>query len=387
MGNIFSDSLSSSFPELIGSKATNPQKRAFMGIVGGIVADCATYPLHLIYDQIAIEKALGTPESLFSGPEFLNPALGDYPYESVGYCSPYCSLTIVLMNSIAKYGYFECHYFCEDAYRFLSNYKGRLNRVFRRFCDQRQQGKPWSECSNSDDNQGIGFIFIPVIVARYAGSSEILSIVKEVVSVFNTNEQSIAACQLMCRILEYVVVGKSIENAIEMVWGCKNLGASEKEFLNQFRQIIDGQSGPLLHSHSSDFTSSVPTVRGCKSEQEGVTNCSPIRRRSSSTPPFSLLAEQYGLDGKVPSCVLVSLFGVSNFHSYESAIRSNMIAGGENLLRSWFIGSIFAAMGGESSIPQEWRDRVHHYSRYASLAHDISNLNSYWDHAKEKKCN
>jgi len=104
------------------------------------------------------------------------------------------------------------------------------------------------------------------------------------------------------------------------------------------------------------------------------------------SPPFSLAAEGYGLSGELPSCLYASLFGLQSFRNYETAVRANIVAAGDNALRAWLLGSMFAAEQGEAAIPAQWKERTFAYSEIHSMANRIAGSNPFFDSLKERSC-
>jgi hypothetical protein len=49
-------------------------------------------------------------------------------------------------------------------------------------------------------------------------------------------------------------------------------------------------------------------------------------------------------------CLKASLYGIKVLRGYEMAIRANIAAAGDNVARSWLLGSFLAAEQGRSII-------------------------------------
>lgn len=64
-----------------------------------------------------------------------------------------------------------------------------------------------------------------------------------------------------------------------------------------------------------------------------------------------------------PSCHLPGSFQgtivvLAIAHSFEDAVRANIMAGGDQAGRSHAVGAMLAAQGGMFSVPESWRHRV-----------------------------
>ena len=51
----------------------------------------------------------------------------------------------------------------------------------------------------------------------------------------------------------------------------------------------------------------------------------------------------YCFHSQLPECLQASLYGLHTFHSYKTAVRANIMTGGDNVCRSWLIGECYCA--------------------------------------------
>ncbi len=114
---------------------------------------------------------------------------------------------------------------------------------------------------------------VPALVARYAGSPDLLAKVEEAVRVQQDLDYAVAVAQAAAKILEKVLLGSSIADALE--WAASD-DSTNPELLGAIREALDSRSKPLAE---------VVKVRsgGCKS-------CSKLPVGSRVWRPHSRLA-------------------------------------------------------------------------------------------------
>jgi len=159
------------------------------------------------------------------------------------------------------------------------------------------------------------------------------------------------------------VLGMSVYDALR--WGLdsnsgSNLPPSERAYLE--RALVD----------HTNCIGSVNFSQGIRAERAGFIG-----------QPFSLAAEQLGLDSKSPGCMHTSLVALRAFRDYKTAIRANIVAGGESALRAWFIGAMLAAEGGETAIPIQWRTQCSEFGDVWALASRIAGSNPHFNSLQE----
>jgi len=344
-GNSSSNNSSSS-GQLNGSISQKDRARA--AIIGAFVADSASMGLHLIYDQAAIEKLIkdrAAVDATGGGPEFFDPPESAfYDYHS-GRQSPYGDEMMVLLRSISSKGYFDPSDATEEWSSFYKAYDGRLNRVSQRFIELKDRGISIDQCAQIDDTSFESAAKIPIIVARYAGSPMMLEKLDDAVKVHQTNEKVLHASRLAAKLLEKVILGSSIPDALLWASTSNQTSPEEKELL----QCID-------------------------------------EKGSHENLPFSIAAETFGLSGQLPGCLRSSIYALRCFRGYEVAIRANIIAGGDNACRSWILGSMLAAECGDKCIPEQWKSKTLLYSQIVSYANRIAGSNPCFETHRERSC-
>lgn len=319
--------------------------RARAAIIGGFVADAASMGLHLIYDQAAIESLVKDRASGTEGPEFFDPPKSPFYDYNNGRQTPYGDEMMVLLTSVSDKGYFDKTDAIKEWLSFYKTYNGRLNRTSQRFMELRNRGISIDQCAQMDDINFESAAKIPIIVARYAGSPMMLEKVEDAVRVHQTNEKVLHATRLVSKLLEKVILGSSIVDALHWAASSDQTSPEEKEYLQGIEQ--NGGNGNL---------------------------------------PFSLAVEAFGLSGQLPGCLKASILNLKCFRGYEIAVRANIFSGGDSACRNWIVGSLLAAELGDQAIPSEWKNKTIQYSLIYSLANRIAGSNSYFEHGREKGC-
>jgi hypothetical protein len=254
-----------------------------------------------------------------------------------------------------------------------------LSTTSRQFLQARARGLSWDEFAAPHaaalDAQGMGLVKVPLIVARYAGSHKLIPMVESCVRIHQTSEAVLVVCRLAARLLERVVLGMTVTEALRwaLAGGGKITGASD--------------TSSSSTSSSSSSASATAALADAMPENERWYLRRVLKTTgfgSAGTPapcPFSVTAEGLGLDGQLPGCFLTTLAALHVFKDYKTALRANMVAGGDSALRAWIIGSMLAAEGSE--IPLAWKDKTVLYQEVLILATRVVGSNPAFDRLKE----
>ena len=413
MGSSFSSPASSAIIRTQGPPPTQsisgdknvllPKERAKAAILGAFIADAASMPLHRIYDQKLVEnlvryrvhapsssssssgggsgsKEAGSPAGDSrddGGAEFFSPCSCPQYTFPLGQCTPYGKEALPILYSISSCGFFDKEKASDMLYQVMrgtsSMESGKtgfaslhidymeqaraLGPVSKHFLNTREGGAlQWEQCASSTDTQCLGLVKVPLIVARYAGNPKLLTMVEECTKIHQTSEAVLVVCRLAARLLEKVILGMTIRESLAWAFGDDKLPKEERLYLQSLSsvgiELSEGSNG------SSEFSSSPPSLI-----------------------PFSLAAEGFGLDAQLPGCFMSALVALYSFRSYKTAIRANIQAGGDNALRSWFIGAMFAAESADriDSIPLRWKQSCVDYADIVALTNRVAGSNPHFD--------
>ena len=319
------------------------RERARAAILGGFVADAATMPMHWIYDRTVIDALLKESKSV---PEFFNPSCSKFYTYETGRLSPYGDEALPVFVCTSTEGFVDLDLCRNEIYNFYKSYDGRLNRSSKRFRELRDSGLSWSDCTQVDDIQFSVISKVPIIVARYCGSPIMLDKLDSIVCITQDNSKVRFAAKLFGRLLEKVILGSTINDSLSWAYHSIEVTEEEKSYICELDQVC----------------------------------------RDNTNRPFSVVVESIGLNGNLPAVLVASLYNLRVFKSYESAIRANIIAGGDNVCRSWMIGTLIAAEQGINVIPNTWIAKTTLYDELLALTNRVVGSNPFFDTLQENKC-
>ncbi len=218
MGNSFSSKTATA------ATGNDFRDRASAAILAAFVADAATAPLQWVNDARAVDELVRKRTDGFAGPEF-------YPTEDlniststegattaentmdIGKQSSYAEEVLPLMESITRQGVLDVEdiqnemllyfYNCDTD---TSSGNSKHSLALHHFISTRKATNSFSDCAHHTDTQFTAAMKVIVVVARYAGSPQLISKVEEVVRINHTSEVVLTAARLFARLLEKVRV-------------------------------------------------------------------------------------------------------------------------------------------------------------------------------------
>jgi hypothetical protein len=217
--------------------------RAIGMIKGSLLADAATMGLHWIYDQKVIaEKLTSGAEPSFFDP----PSCPFYTYDQGKY-SPYGDEVVPFLNAVSSSREFDADAISALNYEFFKSYSGRLNSCTKKFIENRDAGNPWHEC-HVEHHEAQGIIKVPLLVARYGGTAELLDRVDDAVNIIQNSPQSQHASKLLAVILERVLLtGDTPADAIRWASNDDQSSRLSSEAAKLLNIVLNE---PLLHAWS-----------------------------------------------------------------------------------------------------------------------------------------
>ena len=276
-------------------------------MMGALIADAATLGLHWIYDPDRIAQ-VGGDHPAFTAINADNfegvPAYFAHAARNDGDLSQYGEVLALAMRHLQTNGAFDVTSY-QDAYAAHfgagGSYQGYIDRPTRGTLENlaRDQRAP----SGVDDDQHPAIGTLPAIVARYHGTAQLHQFVKEAVQVTNVNKAADHYALIFADLLTDLLSGTQLADALQT--------AALKEPLLQ----------AALETPEQDSTTYGQTTGRACHLHEGM----PLA--------FHIL---------------------NNTDSYQKAIETNILAGGDNCGRAILIGSLAGAAYGLSSIPLEW---------------------------------
>ncbi|ETV97646.1 hypothetical protein H310_09537 [Aphanomyces invadans] len=310
---------------------TPATRRAISAAVTGFVADAASMPLHWIYDpnELASLVAGGKDPAFFSPPAS---KFYDYP---LGNLSPYGDEIVSLAQYLASHCTFVATEYTSASYDAMKAYTGRLNGVMRDFIGNVEAGKVYPNvASDHPDTQGLNKV--PLLVARFAGDPNLLSIVRDAVQVHQHPAIAIETAVAGAAILEQIVLhGTTVRSAIESAATNSAIDASIRDIVTSVLADV---------AMSQDVSAAI---------------------------------NKYGKSCPLPGAFYGILFVLlANDGAVDKSIQSNILAGGDNAGRSIFIGAVTAAAAPGGTIPQPWTAATTRYTELHSLVTSIVSKNT-----------
>lgn len=372
--------------------------RASSMVKVSLLSDAATMPLHWIYNQDTILEKIGTHQfSAHDASFYPTPSCPYYSYP-FGVYSPYGDESIPLFRSLACVGSYDCKDVASNMFNFFSaypdktpekDYNGRLSHVPKVFVEARGSGKSWEECS-SDDFQATGIAKVPLIVARYAGSPELIPTIESMVQILQKNQLSIECSVLVGLLLERILLQN--ESPVTAVAGLgihpalNNFQRNVMTFINSDTKIhqwvlfiesltskdaskVSSVKWKLLlhwlhhyHQHH-DLTSAIASSQAVLTEEEYVfvqsyeveTEAIVASEENAAFTPMRV-AKALGLSCALPDALLNILYLLRKADNLLQAIHWNILMGGDNCSRALVLGAAYGASTGV--VPEAWKNKL-----------------------------
>ena len=138
------------------------------------------------------------------------------------------NLVIPVLKSVSEKSDFVFDEACLKSYETFKSYTGRLNHAAQQFVQARDAGKEWHECSSPDNDNAHSLCKVPVIVAKYAGNTELMHYIDQSTKIFQTNMHAINSARLFARLLEHsLLTGSDPVDSIQ--WGLHDNGIPSEE--------------------------------------------------------------------------------------------------------------------------------------------------------------
>ncbi|MEW5299582.1 MAG: hypothetical protein WDW38_004377 [Sanguina aurantia] len=302
-------------------------QRAKAAVLGGLVADAASLGLHWVYDQDAL---LALVKGREGSPEFLEPQANKYYTHAPGTFSPYGSELFALLKAMAQDGAVDGPKLSQQlatAYTAEASNSRYLNHSSKTLVAGVSKGDSFPNSGDPADAQANAFVKAPAVVALYHGRPELASKLEEAVRVQQNNTPAVQAGVAGGLILEKVVQGHSIADAL--AWALKE-GVITDSVKQSLQAMLVEQDRPM-----------------------------------------SVTAKKLGLSCGLPHSLQVAVLAGLKFQSsYEEGVRATIIAGGDNASRNCLVGALLAAQNGLESIPASWRAKTLGYAE-AEAAVDV----------------
>lgn len=308
------------------SQVISMKDRARAAVLGAFLADAATGGLHWIYDQDKL-KGLVQSNAKADAPEFFAPPSCPYYQLEVGDLSCYGHEVYPVLKYAASCDSVKGQELAEVLYKAYKAYTGYLNRSVKSLIARIEAGDKFPECGDPEDAQANAFVKLPPIVAHYAGKPELVAAVDATVRVQQNNNASAIAGLLAAKLLEKVILGSSIADALQWL-SCE----------------------PSLQPHGAELAAVVESVKG---------------------KPLKDITSQLGPSCGLPHSLQVAVAGALVSSDYVSGVRANMMAGGDNCSRSVLLGALLAAQYGIDGVVGDWGPKMKQFAEVQALTEQL----------------
>lgn len=304
------------------------RQRARASVLGALLADAATMPLHWIYDTGKVQSLLESKGKVEEPEFFPQPSCPFYNY-SLGRLSPYGDEAYALLQYAAAHPDVDGPGLTEHLVSFFKSYDGRLNSSAKKLVEGWEGGARFPAAA-PEDTQAHAIVKVPVIVARYGGTPQLAERVEAAVRSQQNSDTAVAMGQAAAAILERVVVqGSSVGEAV--AWALQP--GNVPELVRQQVAPFLGDTTPSLHSMVHEIT-------------------------------------------KAPSCALPgaltnALYCAATSSGYVDNVRRNLVVAGDNCSRILFGGALWAAAEGEGALSQAWKQQVPVYPELERLVDEL----------------
>ena len=318
-----------------GAALTAVQKRAAAAVLGSFVADAATMGAHWIYDMAELQQRLGSHGAT---PEFHEPPACPYYDYSSGSLSPYGDEALVLLRcmSAGSDGRLDPALFADALFSWSKEYRdggGFIDHATQGFQTRMLAGKTWPECG-AEDKQANCLGKVAIVVARYAGTGDLVSKVTEAIRVHQDHDEAVNHGVAAALLLEQVVLGSSLRAALELS-----------------KASMDG--------------SALAAVKAAEAASSRQSTADMLGELGHQLMPGEPKAALVGRSCGFPQALAGSLHAILGAQGdYVRGVRANLLAGGDNCCRASFVGAVLAALAAGSGeeladiVPPSWRQRA-----------------------------
>jgi hypothetical protein len=193
-------------------------------------------------------------------------------------------------------------------------------------------GRQWPECG-AEDKQANCLGKVAILVARYAGTGQLVKQVTDAVRVHQNHDQAVCFAVAGALLLEQIVLGSSLPTALELAKASMEppaiaaVDAAEAAGALSTADMLGGLGHQLMPGE----------------------------------PKAALVGRSCGFP-QAFSGALHAVLGARG--EYSRGVRANILAGGDNCCRAGLVGALLAALavGDHGSVvdvvPSAWRDRT-----------------------------
>ncbi|GBF88351.1 hypothetical protein Rsub_01063 [Raphidocelis subcapitata] len=316
-----------------GSGMSEAGARRKGAILGAIVADAATMPLHWVYKPEVMADLLKS-KGRESTPEFYDPPSCPFYQMPLGTLSPYGAEVAALLGYMDARGPARgvegsSWAACLASY-FTDTYPGYRNKSVKTLITNLEAGQAYPACGDPTDTQANMLCKLPPVVARFAGSPEQLApAVEAAVRAQQAGDEAVEYGLAAAKILEKVVLGDTVKEAMD--WA-----ASAPEIPERVRGLVSAAAAA-----------------------------------ADGPEPFLKVATGFGVACSMPGALQGALAAARRAGAdFEGGVRANLLAGGDNCSRGCYVGALLGAAAGGA--PAGWVAKVAGGEGYEAAAQRVA---------------
>lgn len=331
------------------------KQRVVAALRGAFIGDASSMGTHWIYDPAEMAKAVTS----LTEPEFREPAkpsfysAEEFPghYES-GMLSPYGEQLLFVTEYVASTDEktFGGESMSESMLQWATTFGGRpdgATKAFIKNMNKEDKSGKWLNCG-ADDHEAHIYMKIVPVVARYAGSPDLVDKLTQAIRVHQNNDVAVAFGVTAGRLLEAIILGAPLEEALETVQRNVDQDLVSQEVKDDVLKAFGrGKRAGKDESHKTLDEVLLEVSHEVMGEDK------------KDSPFYNLAARSCALPGSfiAPIAIFYKYLSTAST-AFSPALRENILASGDTCSRAVFIGAILGAAGVGSDDDAKWQDSI-----------------------------
>lgn len=302
------------------------RQKCKMCVLGALLGDAASYNLSRLSkkerEELVAQREFSEHPEFYSGPGSASKA-GGAQRSGRGKLTLAGDESLPLLQSLVTHGGLDGPHYTHTSFDFYKKYKRQTSELARRFAVSVEHGNHFPAGVPINTMQAI--TKVPFLVARYAGKQELLIKVRDGVRVHQSSNSAISLGVAAAKILERVVLGTTLLEAL--TW-------------SQSEGVLDASSQKLVQTVLQSLSVS-----------------------------HSVFVAKNGSSDRLPDAFLGSFHAAAISASYEEGVRHTLKAGGDGMSgRAMLAGAILAAEHYREDLPEDWLEQIKKLDEYKDLA-------------------
>eukprot|EP00043_Microstomoeca_roanoka_P014147 m.139367 g.139367 ORF g.139367 m.139367 type:complete len:310 (-) comp15941_c4_seq1:90-1019(-) len=297
-------------------------------VIGSLIADAATTPLHWIYDLTKLSTIVSDAE-LSHAPEFFHTPCCPFYEATTGQLSPYGGEMLALLKGLAKCKGkdFDGDICAQEFADFFSTWQGYKNHTVKTFEANFKQGLKYPDLADQEDNQAAGLVKAPLLAVMYGKSPNFVASTLAALKLTQSRQSALDIGLAATIILKEAIDKGSVEAAINSALEVADVADHVK---TELRDVLANKDGDAAS-----------------------------------------LGKAWGISCAYPGAFKLALLAALQSSSFVDGVRANIMLGGDNCSRSVFVGGLLGAAYPESVPEDEWVAKVTEYDQMRPLVEAV----------------